>query len=158
MHRTPRAERGFTYLGVMFIIALMGLTGAMASVVWATAQRRDNERELVFIGRQFSAAIASYQRRPAVAPPRYPRTLEELVRDDRTPTPVRHLRKIYVDPITGDSKWGLVRAPDGGIVGVHSVSDREPFPRAKVGPDFKPPPNAKTYRDWMFTPLQTQDP
>lgn len=156
MAEAPRAERGFTYLGVMFIIALMGLTGAMASVVWATAQRRDNERELVFIGQQFSAAIASYQRRPAVAPPRYPRTLEELVRDDRTPTPVRHLRKVYVDPITGDSRWGLVRAPDGGIVGVHSLSEREPFPRTQPIAGYSPPPNSKTYRDWRFTPIQPQ--
>jgi type II secretory pathway pseudopilin PulG len=158
MARTAHGERGFTYLGVMFIIALMGLTGAMASVVWATAQRRANERELVFIGQQFSAAIASYQRRPAVAPPRYPRTLEELVRDDRTPTPARHLRKIYVDPITGDSKWGLVLAPDGGIVGVHSLSDREPFPRTKPIADYSPPSSSKTYRDWVFTPLQPQEP
>jgi type II secretory pathway pseudopilin PulG len=43
--------RGFTYLGLMFFIALMAMAAAMASAVWSTTQRRDNKRELVF-GRQ----------------------------------------------------------------------------------------------------------
>ena len=41
----------------MFIVGVLALTSAMASAVWSTLQRRDNERELVFVGRQFQTAI-----------------------------------------------------------------------------------------------------
>ena len=142
--------RGFTYLGLMFLIALMGMAAAMASAVWSTTQRRDNERELVFTGRQFTDAIERY-RKHSVDPLRlYPRSLQELLHDDRTGVPPHHLRRLYVDPMTGDTRWGLIRLVDGSIVGVHSLSDRVPFDRLSVVPGFASPPGAKSYQDWRF--------
>ena len=32
---------------------------------------------------------------------------------------VRH----YIDPITGKRDWGLVIAPEGGFMGMHSLSE-----------------------------------
>lgn len=168
--RNQARARGFTYLGVLFIISLLGMTAAAASAVWAAAQQRDNEVELVFVGRQFEAAIERYRAasRPPAADatadpsvdPRanpaalYPRSLEALLRDDRSITPQHHLRRIYLDPMTGNANWGLIRLPGGGIVGVHSLSDRQPFPRKFVVAGFSPPPppahRALTYRDWHF--------
>lgn len=166
--------RGFTYLGVLFIVGLLAITAAAASVVWAAAQQRDNEVELVFVGRQFVAAIERYRAasRPLAADPSggspagssvspranpaalYPRSLEALLRDDRAITPQHHLRRIYLDPMTGNAQWGLIRLPGGGIVGVHSLSARQPFPRKFVVAGFAPPlPPAQgvlTYGDWRF--------
>ena len=34
--------------------------------------------------------------------------------------------------MTGGRQWGLIRLPDGGIVGVHSLSSRVPFERTFV--------------------------
>lgn len=154
--------RGFTYLGVMFLVALLGLTAAMASVVWSTEQQRADERELVFVGRQFQAAIERYQRRPASpnnannpndVGTRYPRQLEDLLRDNRAVQAERHLRRIYIDPMTRRPEWGLIRGADGGIVGVHSLSERKPMAgtllAASLGMDPKASANA-TYRDWRF--------
>lgn len=142
--------RGYTYLGVLFIVSLLSMTAALASVVWSTVQRRENERELVFVGRQFAAAIESYHRARSGAPgPPYPRELEQLLLDDRALAVRRHLRQIYLDPMTGSRQWGLIRRPDGGIVGVHSLSGRAPLQRATLasGLSF---PVATSYRDWRF--------
>lgn len=165
-------SRGFTYLGVLFIVSLLGITAAAAGAVWATVQQRDNEEELVFVGRQFAAAIERYRAAsgpasvpsdPAADPSTgagvnpaalYPRSLDALLRDDRRVTPQHHLRRVYLDPMTGNAQWGLIRLPGGGIVGVHSLSDRQPFPRKFVVAGFSPPPPPATgelsYRDWRF--------
>jgi type II secretory pathway pseudopilin PulG len=141
--------RGFTYLAVMFIVALLTLTAAMASAVWSTVQQRSDEHQLAFVGRQFQTAIERYAQRPADARGRYPRRLEDLLRDDRALQPVRHLRRIYLDPMTGRPEWGLIRAPDGGIVGVHSLSERQPMTGTLLASRFDTV-QVKTYRDWQF--------
>jgi type II secretory pathway pseudopilin PulG len=147
--RAQQRGRGFTYLGVLFLISVLAITAEAASVVWSIAKQRDDVRELVFIGRQFAAAIDRYRAAATDPAQLYPRQLEDLLHDDRSITPARHLRRLYIDPMTGDSQWGLIRLPDSGIVGVHSLSDRKPFPRQFVDTRFSPPP-ALTYREWRF--------
>lgn len=146
MNRTH--ERGFTYLGVLFLVGLLGLTAGMASAVWSTAQQRENERQLVFAGRQLQAAIERYASESRGSEARYPRRLEDLLRDPRAVEVRRHLRQLYRDPMTGEREWGLIRLGDGGIAGIHSLSKRRP-----IGG----PPEAVTsqatdggYRDWHF--------
>ena len=113
--------RGYTYLGLMFIVALLALTTAMASVVWSTVQRRENERQLLFAGAQFAAAIERRHARPESAGA-YPKRLEDMLGDGSH----RELRQVYPDPMTGRREWGLVRDGSGGIVGVFSLSDATP--------------------------------
>lgn len=145
----PGRQAGFTYLGVLFLVSLLALTASMASVVWSTEQRRENERQLVFAGLQIQAAIEHYRQRAKEGEPPYPRRLEDLLRDARAVNVSRHLRQIFPDPITGTARWGLVRLPDGGIVGVHSPSGRAPLQRASLGQGLAFP-DAKSYRDWRF--------
>ena len=40
------------------------------------------------------------------------RQLTELVEDRRYPMPVRHLRKLYGDPMTGQPDWAIIKAPE----------------------------------------------
>lgn len=148
--------RGFTYLGVLFLISVLAMTAVAASVVWRIAKQRDDERELVFIGRQFAAAIEHYRAYAGDPAQPYPRRLEDLLRDDRSITPQRHLRRLYVDPMTGDSQWGLIRLPDGGIVGVHSLSDRKPYPRTFVVAGFSAP-ESTSYQEWQFVAPSAAD-
>ncbi len=142
-------SRGFTYLGVLFLISVMAMTAVAASAVWRIAKQRDDERELVFIGRQFAAAIEHYRAQSPDSAQPYPRRLEDLLRDDRAITPQRHLRRLYVDPMTGDVQWGLMRLPDGGIVGVHSLSERKPYPRNSVVAGFSAQ-GSTSYQEWRF--------
>lgn len=142
-------HRGFTYLGVMFIVSVLAMTAAMAASVWSTQQRRDNERELLFVGKQYQQAIEHYRSRSTGAHPPYPRRLDDLLLDARAPRVQRDLRQRYPDPLTGSREWGVIRLPDGGIVGVHSLSERSPLKR-----DWKDAvvafPQSKNYRDWRF--------
>ena len=134
----------------MFLITIMGMTAAMASSVWSTVQRRDNERELVFAGGQFAEAIERYRKHSSDAGHLYPRSLQELLRDERGVVRRHHLRRLYVDPMTGDTRWGVIRLADGSIVGVYSLSERVPFERLSGLPGFALPPGCKSYQDWRF--------
>lgn len=147
MHRSR--PRGFTYLGVMFIVSVLAMTAAMAGSVWSTAQRRENERELLFVGRQYQLAIEHYRSRSTGGVPQYPGSLDDLLLDPRAPRVQRDLRQRYPDPVTHTREWGVIRLPDGGIVGVHSLSDRSPLKRNwnDAGVAF---PQAKRYSDWRF--------
>ncbi len=142
-------SRGFTYLGLLFLVSLMALTAAAASALWSVAKHRDDERQLVFVGRQFEAAIESYKRVSKDPKLQYPRELEQLLSDDRFPEPAHHLRRVFHDPMTGQAQWGLIRSPEGGIVGVYSLSVRKPFPRLNVTQDYRVPSRV-SYRDWKF--------
>ena len=122
-------QTGFTYIGLLIAVVFFGLGSVGAARLLASTERAEREAELLFIGHQFRQAIQSYlQSGPKAG--QYPATLEDLLQDSRYPTPRRHLRRLYPDPITGKADWGLVKAPEGGIMGVYSLSDREPQKRA----------------------------
>jgi len=47
-----RRQRGFTYLTVLFIVAILLGGLAMVGEVWETSAKRDKEAELLFVGNQ----------------------------------------------------------------------------------------------------------
>src|ERR1700757_4232510 len=99
--------RGFTYVGVLFLVALMGATLVAVAQVWHTQVKRDKEAELLFVGNQFRRAIALYYERAPGGFRQYPKQLNDLLQDPRFPNIQRHLRKLYLDPMTGKAEWGL---------------------------------------------------
>ncbi len=56
----PDSQRGFTYLVVLFAVALIGLALAGTATVWTTAAKRMREQELLWVGGQFRLAIQRY--------------------------------------------------------------------------------------------------
>ena len=144
-------QRGLTYVALLIAIAMFGAGLAMAGALWSTDAKREREVELLFVGDQFRRAITAYHdEAPAGQPNRFPAKLEDLLQDRRWPTTRRHLRKIFVDPMTGNREWSLVRAPDNTIIGVHSVSEAEPLKRAGFAEEYTNFETAKTYREWQF--------
>src|SRR5204863_1369379 len=119
---------GFTYIGLLLGIAIMGFFMAAVSEVWYTAVKREREAELLYAGDQIRRAISRYA---ASAPgvERYPRRLEDLLRDPRYPLPRRYLRQLYRDPMTPSGEWELVKTGDF-ITGVHSLSEDAPLKSA----------------------------
>ncbi len=111
-------QRGFTYLGVLVAVAILGLGLAAAAEVWVTTARRQKVEELQWIGRQFVAAIGSYYTATPGLGKAFPARLEDLLEDRRYVTTRRHLRTIYRNPFTGQADWEPIKSPAGGIAGV----------------------------------------
>jgi type II secretory pathway pseudopilin PulG len=139
--------RGFTYLAVLFLVALTAAGLAALGQAWSTAAQRERERELEFRGEAIADAIARYQKAGATAVPELPRSLDDLLEDRRGATVRRHLRQRYVDPFTGEADWELVpQGADSSRFGaVRSRSDR-PLLREQA-PDGTPLRKAS---DWLF--------
>jgi len=154
----PSAERGFTYLGVLVTVALLALTGSATLKLGAVLHRRAAEQALLETGAAFGQALRSYARATPKGQPEAPKSLQDLLRDPRFPGVVRHLRRVYADPMTGVANWGLERdESDGGIVGVYSLSCDKPIKVA--GFDARFPGLAgkhSNYREWKF--LRPPDP
>lgn len=146
---------GFTYLGLLFAIAFFGLMLAGTGEVWQLTARREREEQLLFIGREFSHALAAYRdATPVGQSPAWPRKLEDLVEDRRLPVVRHHLRRIYVDPMTGTTEWGLVKA-GADIVAIHSLSAAPPLKQAGFrGGGQEEFAGAQTYAQWIFKPAQ----
>lgn len=147
-----RARRGggFTYVGLLILVAIISIAATATVQLGAVTQRRSAEEELLHVGRQFRAALFSYQNSTPAGMPRLPKELGDLVRDPRQPALRRHLRRIPVDPITGKAEWGVVRTPDGFIQAVHSLSEARPIKVGNFEVDFAAFDESVTYRDWQF--------
>ena len=141
-----RHERGFTYLGVLFFVVAFGLGLASVALVWHTVVQRDKEAELLFVGKQYRQAIASYY---ASGQREFPTRLEDLLLDPRFPSVRRHLRRLYRDPMSGGTEWGLVKLGDR-IVGVYSLAPGTPLKEVPSGSPDEPPIGGASYGDWKF--------
>jgi type II secretory pathway pseudopilin PulG len=142
-------SEGFTYIGVLVLVAVLGLGLAVTGELWHTVRKREKEAELIFIGEQFRAALTSYYETSGGAR-RYPQSLAELTEDRRGLVARRHLRKMYRDPMTGKAEWGVVKHPDGGIVGVHSLSADRPLKTGDFAAGSKALADAARYSEWVF--------
>ncbi|MFS2004969.1 type II secretion system protein [Duganella sp. CT11-25] len=142
-------QDGFAYLWTLMLVAFMGVGLTIAADLYATAMRRDKERELLFIGHEFRHALERYY----TADPgqnQYPLTLEELLKDPRFPNARRHLRRLYADPITGKAEWSLV-LQQGRIVGIRSLSTQRPIKQDNFDDDDAGLARKSRYADWVFT-------
>lgn len=140
-------QSGFTYLGILVLVVLIGMMLAAAGEVASTQAQREREVELLFIGHQYRDAIELYVRTNR----RWPTALEDLVQDTSGALTVQHfLRHLYPDPMTRAADWTLLPAPNGGFMGVSSASARAPLKHAgfdAMDVDFD---KAEKYSDWVF--------
>ncbi|WP_198349364.1 MULTISPECIES: type II secretion system protein [Ramlibacter] len=141
-------ERGFTYLGVLFIVGVIGLGLAGTGATWTIAARRAHERQLLWTGKQYARAIQAYwQQSPGIR--QYPSRLDDLVADDRFPVQRHHLRELYRDPVSGEP-FAPVLSPEGRIAGVHSPSDATPLKQDGFSPPWQAFKGMTRYSDWLF--------
>jgi hypothetical protein len=145
----PAQARGFAYLWLLFFVAAMGVALAAGGVVWEVRVRREKERDLLAIGAEMRRAIADYYRFTPQAAKELPQRLEDLLEDRRGPAPRRHLRRVYADPLTGGSQWGLVLL-QGRILGVYSLAPGTPVMRGGFHEADQAFTGALRYADWRF--------
>lgn len=143
---------GFTYLSLIILLSIISLITVSALKLGSVLQRSRAEQELLDIGAAFSDALKSYADATPEGQAPQPPSLKELLRDPRLPGTRRHLRKIFVDPITGKAEWGIVYLGDKtGVLAVYSLSDARPvkvgnFPLRYSGFEGK-----NRISEWKFT-------
>jgi type II secretory pathway pseudopilin PulG len=135
-----RQARGFTYLMLLWWVAIGSVMLAAMGQSWSIESRRIREQELVFRAGQIQSALQHYHDATEGPAKVFPAKLEDLLEDRRSGHIKRHLRRLWPDPITSNPDWGLVK--DGAqILGVYSRSLKVPL---------SPPEGVKVYSDWAF--------
>ena len=118
---------------LLAMIAIMTFALMLAMPSWRYIVRDDKEQELIFRGRQISAAIARFQRKNGNA---LPTSFEQMVKG-------KYLRQEYKDPMTKDGKWRIVRPgevvrPGGGPGPPGGPGRPTPTPTPAPTPVFGP--------------------
>ncbi|MFG6414194.1 type II secretion system protein [Roseateles sp. DC23W] len=145
-----RTARGFTYLAVLFLVALTAAGLAALGTAWLQRAQREREAELAFRGGEIAAAIESYLRAGGGAAATYPKRWEDLLEDRRGAVTRHHLRRLYADPFTGLPDWEQLPPPAGApdaaaFAGVRSRSNQSML-RTRTA-DGAPLERAS---DWIF--------
>jgi type II secretory pathway pseudopilin PulG len=146
-------SRGFTYLALLAAIIIIGISMGVAGKYWQNVVQREKEEELLFRGDQYRQAIERYYSAvPGIR--QYPASLDDLLKDARTPTGRRHLRQKYKDPITGED-FVEIRDQLRRIIGVRSSSNKTPLKQANFAEAYQNQNfNGKSkYSDWQFVPI-----
>lgn len=120
-HRPDRhhPQAGFTYLGVLFAVALIGIGLAAISEVWTTNADRQKMAQVNWIGQQYVNAIRSYYYANTGSVHFYPTSVDDLLEDKRYLSVKRHLRSRYEQPISSVApSIKLLLSAGGGVNGV----------------------------------------
>jgi hypothetical protein len=150
--RSHNNQRGVALLAVLLFVAVTSLAVVALVTFGAAVHRRQAEVALLDVGQELADALGSYRRMTPAGMPDQPARLDDLLLDTRFPGTVRHLRKVYADPITGSQRWGLYLDPQTGrIAGIHSLSDSAPQKRANFPFRLAPLEGKSIYSDWLFT-------
>src|SRR5258708_33791152 len=91
------SEEGYILVAVIFMLAILILSMAMAIPRVRDDIKRDREIETMQRGKQYIRAVQLYYKKFH----RYPPNIDALVKTDN----IRFLRKKYVDPTTGKEEW-----------------------------------------------------
>lgn len=147
-------QPGFSYLGLLLLLALLSAAAALTVELAGTAAQRSQEAELLDIGEEFNRAFEHYYRSSTGGKPAWPAKLDDLVADPRFPGVVRHLRRIYPNPLNGKLEWGIIPAMGGGIMGVFPIADGHPIRRPSHTlpglPRLTQSKPESAYADWRF--------
>lgn len=142
-------RRGFTYLTALLLVMLMGIMLSAVGQSWKTIMQREREEELIFRGLQYRDALTRWYKSHGVKQATPLRELKFLVEDPLSLTTVRHLRRLYTDPITG-KEWSVIADPNKGISGVYSPSTKKPLKKGGFPDDLADFAGKSTYADWKF--------
>ncbi|HLE84272.1 MAG TPA: type II secretion system protein [Thermoanaerobaculia bacterium] len=133
----PRAERGFTMIEVVIVATILAIVAAAVVPLAHTTRRRTKEAELRAVLREMRYAIDEYKRYSdsgllpvELGTDGYPPDLETLVEGvdvvGQVDYKARFLRRIPLDPMTGEYEWGLRSyqdEPDSASWGGENVYD-----------------------------------
>ena len=82
----PVAQTGFTYIGLLIALVIIGLASTATLQLGSVLQRRNAEAELLEIGADFQQALEHYARATPLGQPTAPKSLQDLLKDPRRKT------------------------------------------------------------------------
>ncbi|OAJ53556.1 hypothetical protein A6V36_28670 [Paraburkholderia ginsengiterrae] len=144
----PARQRGLVMLALLIALMLMSIALAGALDVWSLERRREQEKQLLFVGDQYRQAIARYYRVGRA----YPTSVDDLMNDTRFAVPMHHLRQAYPDPVTGKTDWQFLLQGDR-IFGVYSSSGAQTIKRTGFPLRYVEFEKEETYGGWRFVYL-----
>jgi type II secretory pathway pseudopilin PulG len=98
--RSADSEAGYILVAVLFLVAIILITLAVAAPRIAQSIQRDRELELLHRGEQYKRAVKLYYKKFQA----YPSSIDQLVNTNQ----IRFLRKRYTDPMTGKDDWKII--------------------------------------------------
>ena len=139
-------QHGFTYLIALMVVATTGIAATVSYTSYKINAAKQMEAELLFRGLAYYKAIESFYY--AKEPKKYPRRMDDLLKDPRYLTTHRHIRRLYL--VANGDEWKIIYDAKGGIIGVYWDNAEKPIKRANFNKVFQHFENAKSYSDWKF--------
>jgi len=147
----PQAQRGYTYIGLLILVAVTATLSAGLLRTGSVVQRHVAEDALLDAGSELANALYTYARATPQGNNPRPQSVQDLLRDPRFPKiVVRHLRRVPLDPMTGQQRWGELRSDTApGIDAFYSLSDLQ-TERTTFLPKYADFVDKRYYREWLF--------
>jgi hypothetical protein len=106
-----RGQRGYALLMIMFFLAILVLSMAVATPTVINDLTREKEAEMVWRGKQYVRGVRLYYQKMH----RFPTELDDLTKPKTIG--VRFMRQAYKDPMnTVDGSWRLIYLGPGGML------------------------------------------
>jgi len=146
-----QAQRGYTYIGLLILVAVTATLSAGLLRTGTVVQRHAAEEALLEAGSELGNALFSYARATPQGNNPRPQRMEDLLHDPRFPKIiVRHLRRVPLDPMTGQARWGeLLSESAPGIDAFYSLSDLQ-TQRTTFKPKCADFADKRYYNEWLF--------
>jgi type II secretory pathway pseudopilin PulG len=139
-------QQGSVFMGMLVTVAVVAVMLMEVGTLWSSVLQRERELELLARGNEIRRAIGLYY----AAGNTFPKSLEDLVLDRRQPTIKRYLRRVYTDPLTGTTDWGVVAGPGETIMGVFSQAEGIPFKQGNFSVINQRFTGQGSYQGWVF--------
>ena len=146
MQTGKQRQHGSVFMGMLVTVAVVAVMLMETGTLWSSVLQRERELELLARGNEIRRAIGLYYK----AGNAFPKALEDLVHDRRQPTVKRYLRRVYADPLTGTTEWGVVPGPGDTIMGVFSQAKGTPFKQGNFAVINQSFTGQGSYQGWVF--------
>jgi type II secretory pathway pseudopilin PulG len=146
LQTAKQRQQGSVFMGMLVSVAIVAVMLMETGTVWSSVLQRERELELLARGGEIRQAIGLYYEHGKS----FPKTLDDLVLDRRMPTTKRYLRRVYEDPLSGTTEWGLIKGPGDSIMGVFSTAKGTPFKQNNFSKKNQSFTGQGSYQGWMF--------
>jgi len=136
--RHARRDAGFSMAALVIFLTAASILLTISVPSYIMQAKREQEKELIFRGEEYTRAIQKFQRTLNLLPT----SVDELLSSNGT----RFLRKAYVDPISGEDFRFIILNTDGTLTGSNIYPTMSAVPTTtavRATPPAAPAPNAQ---------------